>query len=410
MTPSYDREPSRSTGWQWTPGKIVAAIAIFVGIIIAIFTISGIWTTVDAGEIVVKQGITGDLVVWSEQGPKWQFWGKITKYKRSTPYFFSSAKDQGSPEDQSIKMRFNDGGHGNFSGSLRYDLPTDEPSVIKFHKTFGSQAALEHSLIRTNIEKVVYLSGSILSSTQSYAERRADLLAYIEDQAKKGLYKSSSKCEKQPDPDPVTKQERTVCTVDILKDTKTGEPVRLEKSPLEDYGILLSGFSVNDIAYDTEITNQIKAQQAAIAAVQVSLSQAKQAEQNAITAAENGKAAAAKAKWDQEAIKAKAVTEAEQARDVAKLAKETAELTKAKLIAEGEGESTKRKLIMAADGALNQVNDTKIAVAKIWADAYAKQRPTPDIVFGGTGSNSSGNDLGSMLMFSAAKQAGLLGK
>lgn len=405
MTPSYDRDIRSTRGW-WTTSKVLAALGIFVGLIILIATAAGIWTTVDAGEIVVKQGVTGDLVVWSEQGPKWQFWGKITRYKRSTPYFFSSAKDQGAPEDQSIKMRFNDGGHGNFSGSLRYDLPVDEASIIKIHKTFGSQAALEHSLIRTNIEKVVYLSGSILSSTQSYAERRADLLAYIEDQAKKGLYKSSSKCE--PQKDPITKQDKTVCIVEIQQDPKTGGPARLEPSPLEPYGITLSAFSVNDIAYDAEITAQIKAQQSAIAAVQVSLSQAKQAEQNAITAAENGKAAAAKAKWDQEALKAKAVTEAEQTRDVARLAKETAELLKAKLIAEGEGESTKRRLIMAADGALNQKIDRDIQVAKIWADAYAKQRPTPDITFGASG--GEGSNLGQLMMMSAAKQAGLLGK
>jgi hypothetical protein len=118
---------------------------------------------------------------------------------------------------------------------------------------------------------------------------------------------------------------------------------------------------------------------------------------------------AAKAKWDQETIKAKAVTEAEQERDVVRLNKETAELTKATLIAEGEGEAKKKQLIMAADGALAQKIDKEIQVAKIWADAYSKQRPTPDIVFGGT-SNSSSNDLGAMLMFNAAKSAGLLGK
>jgi regulator of protease activity HflC (stomatin/prohibitin superfamily) len=403
---NYGDEPRRSQNTGWTVGKILALIGVLVGVIILITTISGIWATVDAGEIVVKQGVLGDLVVWNEQGPKWQMWGKITRYKRSTPYFFSSKKDQGAPEDQSIKMRFNDGGHGNFSGSLRYDLPVDEKSMLKIHKTFGSQEALEHSLIRTNIEKVVYLSGSIVSSTQSYAERRADLLAYIEDQAKKGLYKSSSRCEKQPDP--VTKQDRTVCVVEIAKDPETHVPARLEASPLEDYNITLSAFSVNDITYDEAIDRQIKAQQDAIAAVQVSLSQAKQAEQNAITAAENGKAAAAKAKWDQEAIKAKAVTEAEMVRDVAKLSKETAELTKAKLIAEGEGESTKKKLIMAADGALSVKVDRDIQIAKIWADAYAKQRPTPDITFGA--SSSEGNNLGQIMMMSAAKNAGLLGK
>lgn len=79
-------------------------------------------TTVNANEIVVKQGFfDGALTVWSSPGPKAQNFGKITAYPRSSRYSFSSKKDEGATIDQSIKVRFNDGGHGNLSGTFQFD-------------------------------------------------------------------------------------------------------------------------------------------------------------------------------------------------------------------------------------------------------------------------------------------------
>ena len=59
---------------------------------------------------------------------------------------------------------------------------------------------------------------------------------------------------------------------------------------------------------------------------------------------------------------------------------------------------------MAADGALSVKVDRDIQIAKIWADA--QQRPTPDVTFGGGSSSSS--DLGSLMMMSAARTAGII--
>src|SRR5271157_4036209 len=242
-----DRNGVNKPGFTLAKGLVLGAIVI--GLIIVVGTLRGLIETVDAGEIVVKQGfLSGDLTFWKDPGPKGLWWGKATHYKKSSQFWFSSAKDQGTATDQSLKMRFNDGGHANLSGGVRYSLPMDDESLKLLHTTFGSQEAIDQSLIRTVLEKSVYLSGQLMSSTQSYAERRSELLFFIEDQAVHGVYQSSSRCEKQPDA--VTKQE-------------------------------------ND-------------QQAAFAAVQTSAAKARQAEQGAITAAKNGEAEAATAKWKQE--------------------------------------------------------------------------------------------------------------
>jgi hypothetical protein len=384
-------------------------VLLIVGVVAGIFFVAGIGglvETVDSGEIVVKQSwFTGKLEVWTTPGPKLQAWGKCSHYPISEQFWFSADKTQGGAVDGSIKTRFNDGGHGTISGSVRYNMPKGEAQVINIHREFrGDANNIKEQLIKTAIQNAVYASGSLVSSTQSFAEKRSELMEYIIDQTVNGRLRYHAECKKEPDP--VTKIEKTVCTTNIDKDTSQPNGyARLESSSITPYGITLSNWSFNEIQYDDDVKNQIKAQQTAVAAVQTSMAEAKQAEQRTITVEQQGKAAAAKAKWDQEVISATAVTKAEQEKKVALLAKESAEYTKQKLILEGEGEAKKRELIMKADGALAQKFQRDIEVAKIWADAYAKQRPTPDVVIGTSG---SGGDLGSMMMLAAAKQAGIV--
>ncbi len=404
---------NRGQGRLHGPGRKIAALIILaVTVIVGLPFLGGVFETVDAGEIVVRQGfLDGKLTFWKDSGPKLQWWGKVTHYKKSSQFWFSSQADRDKGRDETFKMRFNDGGHGNLSGSIRYALPVDDSNLKRIHETFGSQEAIDQSLIRTVLEKAVYLSGPLMSSTQSYSERRNDLIGYIEDQAMNGVYKSSSRCEKQPDP--VTKQEKTVCMVELERDKKNPALfARVDESPIKAYGIALSNLSINSLDYDKDVNKQISDQQNAIASVQTAAAEARKAEQRAITVAKEGEANAAKAKWDQEVIKAKMVTEAEQAKDVARLARDAAEFTKQKEILLGEGEAARKKLAMSANGALEQRLAAIVEINTAWAASYAKQRPTPDVVVGESASSgpaSRMNDLVSLMTMAAAREVGLPG-
>lgn len=399
MVPN-DRRPSFS--------KMVGYFLLGAVALVGLATTPSLCEVVGAGEYVIKQSVLdGSLTVWKEPGPKWQGFGKVVHYPRSKQFWFSSKNDQGDTIDQSIKTRFNDGGHGDISGSVRYQYPSSDADLLEIHKQFGSAEAVDQHLIRTTIENAVYVSGPLVSSTQSYAEKRAEFMSWIEDQASRGKYKSSSHCEKQTDP--ITKTDRTVCNTVIERD-KDGNVSRLEESPVMKYHISFTNWSFNDTKYDKDIESQIRAQQAAVGAVQTAAAQARQAEQRAITTEQEGKATAAKAKWDQETVAAKAVTEAQQKKDVARLEKEAAEYTKQRLILEGEGESAKRRAIMSADGALAQKLEAVKEINRVWADAYTHQRPTPDVVFGGGSSDSgmsSTQDLVRLMVLNSAKQVGL---
>lgn len=349
---------------------------IIVTAIISIFVLTSIgrlWEDVDAGEVVVVQDpFDGDLHVYKEPGWVWQGYGKATHYRKSNQFWFNSPKDstEKKVQDRSIPVQWSDGAPSSISGSIRYDLPLDEQQIIKIHSIFGSQEALEQQLIKTNLEKSVYMTGPLMSSKESYAEKKNDLIFYIEDQVSRGVYKTRQVETKIIDE--LTNDERTITKVEIVE--KDGLPLRQEKSPIAEYGIRVYNISVNKISYSNTVENQIRQQQKAIMDVQLAVANAKKAEQDAITVAKQGEANAAKAKWEQEVIKAKLVTEAESRKKVSELEVLTAENNKRKMVLEGEGEAAKKRAIMQADGALKDKLDAWVKSQQFWAQAFANYK------------------------------------
>jgi hypothetical protein len=192
--------------------------------------------------------------------------------------------------------------------------------------------------------------------------------------------------------------------VEIVEKTP-GQPVRQEESPIKTYGVRLYNISINGIEYDKSVEKQIQTQQQAIMNVQTAMANAKKAEQDAITIAKQGEAEAAKAKWEQEVVKAKMVTQAEAQRKVAEEEVKTAELNKRRDILEGEGIAAKKRLVMQADGALQQKLETYVTVQKYWAEAFSKYggNVVPQIQSGGGGTVNGATMFMEMMGMKAAR-------
>jgi regulator of protease activity HflC (stomatin/prohibitin superfamily) len=383
--------------------KIVwGLIALFV-VIVGLSISTKLTETVDAGEIVfIQDPIDGDIHVHKQPGTIWQGWGKATHFKKSNQFWFTLQGEKENAVDKRLSVKWNDGGTSKIEGSVRYDLPTDDKQLISLLSRFGSQDALENDLIKTNIEKAVTMTGPLMSSKESYAEKKNDLIYYIEDQASKGAYRTKQVTDKEIDP--ITDAEKTVTKVVIQTDNR-GLPYRQEASPIYASGIRLYNISIKDMHYDKTVEDQIAAQQRAIMQVQTAIANAKRAEQDALTTAKQGEADAAKAKWEQEVIKARMVTEAESNKAVAELAVQTAELEKRKLILEGEGEAAKKRLVMQANGALEQKLQAWIESQKYWSDAFKNYQGqiVPTYQMGGpsNGSNGAQNFMDLMMMKTA---------
>lgn len=415
-----------------SPKKIIISVVGFIALIIVISCMGQLLEYMNPDEyLCVQSPFTGKLTWYTDDGGyKPQMFGKVEHYHRSFQYWFSSSKDEGGTGDQSIKTTFNDGGDGHISGSIRVDMPVDHTLLTSIHRRFGSERALEHELIRPTMERAITMSGPSMSSAESYAQRKPELLKIIEDQANMGIYQINTKEVRIKDT--VTGQDKITKIVEFVKDPQSPSGIaRQEESPVKKFGIGLYGLSINDINYDNKVKEQIGQQLDIAIKIQKAMADAKEAEQRAITAEQNGKANAMAAEWEQKTIKAREVVKAEQEKTVAEtkaqkekavaetkaqqelqvatLRNQAADQIKAALIKEGEGEAAKKKAIMAADGALSQKLDAYKSVSEMYANAIREHKGpwVPNIVMGGANGGNGAMDMINLLSIKAAKDLGL---
>jgi hypothetical protein len=392
-----------------TSGRLlVVGSAVAIGVI-TLITLPQLVENLDAKNVMVIQSpIDGTLNVFTEPGWKWQGFGKVTIYPRRDQFSFSAKTDQGKANDESLSTRFNDGGHGNISGTMNWAMPLATDKIIRVHKDFGSIAAIEQQLIRTSMQKVIYNVGPTMSSTESSAEKRPEIPKYIDDQLINGPY--LTKTVQVTMKDPISGQDKQVAQVQIALNAQ-GQPLRESHSQISEYGLQLQPVAINEIKYDKVVEDQIAQRQTATTQVQISIANAKKAEQEAITTAKQGEANAAKAKWEQETLNAKDIALAEKELTVAKLAAQTAEQFKREQTLIGEGEGARKRLVMEANGALDAKLVAYVEVSKAYADAIKAAQPgawTPTVVMGGAGTNGAGaTALVEMLTAKTARELGI---
>jgi len=391
----------------------IAAAATVVTLVLSPMLVEN----VDAGNITVIQSpVSGDLTVYFDGGWKWQGFGKVTTYPRRDIFDFSIKKAEGADKavpgdesDKSIPTRFNDGGNGSISGTMNWQMPLKADSVIALHKDFGSVAAIEQQLIRTAMQKVVYNVGPTMSSTESSAEKRPEIPKYVDDQLIHGPY--LTKTVQMIQQDPVTGKDKQVAVVQIAM-SDNGQPLRESKSQITEYGIMLQPVSINQIRYNKIVEDQIAQRQIATTQVQISIANARKAEQEAITTEQQGKANAAKAKWEQEVENAKTIADAQAKIIIADANVKEAEAFKKSETLRGEGEAARKRLVMEADGQLDKKLEAIVKINSLYADAIKSAQPgawSPSVVMGGSSGTNGGQNASTLVDLMTAKTAKEIG-
>lgn len=389
MAPSTSSSPSNPQGFS--PQRAFAAVlAVVVAVVLVVLPFELLEDN-KADDILVVQAPWSGIFTWHfTAGVKTQNFGSIQTYKKRGVYAFDTEKweefkdAQGKPYKKlvccGIEVRFNDGAHGMILGSIQYDMPMDPMFMTSIHTKYNSPEAVQKQIIETVTGKAVYFAGPLMSSRESYAEKRNDLIHYIEDQIQYGVYKTRQRETRVKDP--LSGQEKTVTITEIVIG-RDGKPERQEESVLTEFGIKAFNLAIKRLPYDHDVEAQIQQQQVIAMDQQTSVASAKKAEQRAITAEWEGKANAATAKWGQEAINAKEIALAEKDKQVAGLKAQAAEQYKRQQILEGEGDATKKRLIMEADGGLELKAKAAIEIARVQAEALKGAKLVPDIVMGG---------------------------
>ena len=385
-------------------GWIVGGV---ITIVIGLFTIWNFIEVVGPSEYVRIQYPNGGYKWFLSPGPKMQWFGDVVRYTQRGTIFFKNTEETG---DDRLPIVFNDAGKGFISGSINYELPNDETKLNEIHRRYPSQASLEESLVKPALNKSVYLTGTLMSSYESYKDRRSQLVQYVDDTVQNGVYQTDSREVTVTDELDPTKTKRAT-VVEILK-ASTGQFLRVDQGQLNVFSIRTFNFAIEDMDYDERVDAQIQGQQQITMQVQTAIAQAVQANQQKLTAEAEGAANAAKAKWEQETVNSRVVAEADGRRLAAEQDKLAAEQEKQARILRAEGESTARRLVMTADGALDRKLQALEKINQMWALSFEKgTRPlTPSIVMGsgcGTNAVSGAQELMNLLTIQTARQLGV---
>lgn len=370
--------------------KIVLASVIGILVIVFLCCIGSLVEDVDNEDIVVNQvPITGTMEVWSQPGMYAQKFGRTTEYHKTEQLWFGAQKN-GNP----IPVTFNDMSNGEIFGSLRVKLPKDREHMLRIQTDYNGKDRLMNDLVRPTVEKVVYASGPLMSAYESVSEKKNNLIEYITDQLNNGVYTTAVKIQEVTDPITGEKKQQKFAVL-IEDSTAAGGYRRSEKSPFEYYGIEIGQVSVPKIDYEDRVKKQIEQQQEANMLVQTSKAKSLAAQQEAIRAEEEGKAQAAKAKWEQEKVKAVEVTKAEQEYEVARLAALKANEEKKKIIAEGQAQAEANRLKVAAgltpQERMEYTYKIAVGVAEKMASTQVSWVPSVMVVDSKTSNANGGN-------------------
>ncbi len=401
---------------MWTLRRLTIIAVVIILALATPFVITNLTENLDASHIMVIQSpVKGDLDVFVDQGVKWQGFGAVTKYPRRATYSFQPTEEQLAKDPKSVanckQVQFNDGGHAQVCGSVQWEMPLKPDDIIANHKAFRSADGIQYSAVSKMLDAALYFAGPSMSSIESVAERRSDLVQYVSDQAEHGVYVTRMVTKEIVDP--ITNTKREVAAAEIVHDEK-GVARRQQGSILQEFNIKLLPLSISKIVYDDIVAAQIAERQKATNQVQIAQANARRAEQEKLTTEAQGAANAAKTRWEQEAIKAKVVTEAQQRLDIATLDAKSAEQYKREQILRGEGDAQRKQLVMNADGALDQKLEAYKEVNAKYAAAIAAAQPgawTPQMtlggVAGGAGSGANASNLIDLFTAKAARDLGI---
>jgi len=361
-------------------------VVLVVGILLLIFA-ARLFETNNQGEYQVKQAfISGTMTARMVPGTYGQMLGQIETYRANTTVGFGQEQEGDiSANLDSIPVIFNDGSKAKVSGLVRLQLPRTETGMVNLKLEFaGGYSHFIEAGVVPIVENAVKLGANLRSAQDAYTTL-ALFQQSVQDQLENGTY--------------VTKSERKEITnatgdievrqVTVIVEDSSGNILR-QPNRLQELGCQVVSCVIDVPGFDQSVEDMIAKRKDEAMKTELAKQAALRAQQDAITAEEQGKADVAKAKYVKEVELVEATTKAREKFEVAEFAaKEAAQAKIAKILA---AEAVKQELLIA---------DGLSAAAKYQIDADVKRDigvaehmskwVGPQIVMsGGEGSKGSG--------------------
>jgi len=222
-------------------------------------------------------------------------------------------------QDWSFKVVFNDGGSATMNAMVRFASPTTIDDKRKFHQLFaGNEEAVENA-VWAYLSDCMKSSGPVMSASEHQSARRGEFTALVQDQLQKGLFEMKRVSRTLQDQYDDKGKPITVYATEVVYDESGTSPRVARNSPLSDFGITITQFSITDVAYDEQTQKQFAQKKEAFLSAEGSKAQREKEVQQRLMVEEKGR----REKAESEAIalrrKAEEVINAQREKEVAEL-------------------------------------------------------------------------------------------
>ena len=365
-------------------GKKISFLLTVAICIIIVLSISGkLYENNKAGHYQTKQAfLSGKMTVKMTPGVYAQMLGEIHDYKAVATIGIGKETGEGSADIDAVKVTFNDGSQADMSALIRIKLPQDPDKILNLKREYaqGYDHFIRSGLVPI-ISNVIKLSANLRSAQDAYTTL-ALFQQDVQDQLENGIFvtKSAIKTVTRETGD---KEEFKV--TEVVRD-ENEVPMRLSNK-LTELGCSVEQCVISIPEFDPKVTESIAKRKEATMATELAKQEAIKAKQDAITAAEKGKASVATAKYTEEVEKIKAVTVAQKDYEVEALEAKKALETAKKVRANGAAKAAANQALVAAGLTPQQRAELELKKADVVSKNLAGIS-TPQIVFMGSGGKS----------------------
>lgn len=304
---------------------VVGLAAVVAGVIIYMA-----FGTIDADTWIHVQPYWGKARIQNGSGLYWKGFAKVAVYPRYMEFAYNDQAGEGEKDKESIRVTFNDGSTAQINSRVVVQTPDAEEKQLAFHRQMnGSKEAIK-SKVKAYLTECLKSTAPLMSSTEHQTSLKTTFSRYVEDQFTVGLYDMKQVQKTLKDRTDAEGNPVTVEATEIVLDENDKKVIAKESPIVDEYGMVLTQFSIEGTDYDPETLLQFKAKKEQFLAAATSKAEREAMVQEALKIEAEGLKDKAQAQAEQNVIKAKAVIEAEQKAEVALEEKKEAE-TKAEM-------------------------------------------------------------------------------
>lgn len=252
-------------------------------------------------------------------------WGNVQVIDTAGWYFKAGGSKWSYPRNWQVeydneyafKVVFNDGGSAVMNAMVRFSSPLTIEGKRRFHQLFGGNEASVEAAVWAHLSDAMKSSGPVMSASEHQSARRGEFTSLVQDQLQKGLFEMRRVSKTLQDQFDDKGKAITVYATEVVFENENGAKQKIARpSPLTDFGIVITQFSITDVNYDDQTQRQFAQKKEAFLAAEGSKAQREKEVQERLMVEERGRREKAETESLALREKAKAVIKAQQEKEV----------------------------------------------------------------------------------------------